>query len=209
MTTMYVDGCSFRENAVGKSGVGIVLLQGQQQDTFSFQLGAQSSQYAEIAAVLVALQTAVDRSVQTFVICTDSNYARLSFLCHLAHWKQNGFLTSNRKPVKHKELFMACDHLVTSHDLQIYWKKVTGHSRVPGPEKICNDLADSLAKSGAVDGSQWSFDPSWLVKVQSTQPNVEVTAVTRAQAVAEEADNTVSVQPMLSDPVLSASSAAA
>ncbi|XP_013856387.1 uncharacterized protein LOC106512273 [Austrofundulus limnaeus] len=102
MTTMYVDGCSFRQNAVGKSGVGIVLLQGQQQDTFSFQLGAQSSQYAEIAAVLVALQIAVDRSVQTFVICTDSNYARLSFLCHLANWKQNGFLTSNRKPVKLK-----------------------------------------------------------------------------------------------------------
>ncbi|XP_013883017.1 uncharacterized protein LOC106531661, partial [Austrofundulus limnaeus] len=200
MTTVYVDGCSFHHDKICKAGVGVILLQDQQQETFSFKLGSQSSQYAEIAGILVTLQIAVERSIQTLVICTDSNYARLSFSCHLAQWKLNGFLTSNKKAVKHKELFMACDHLVTSHDLQIYWKKVPGHSRVPGDDKHYNDFADSLAKSGAVDGTPWSFDPSWLVKAHTTRPTVEVSAITRAQAAAKPAENTVSVRPMLTDP---------
>ncbi|CAJ1081240.1 hypothetical protein LDENG_00238730%2C partial [Xyrichtys novacula] len=107
-----------------------------------------------------------------------SNYARLSFSCHQPLWKRNGFLTSNRKPVKHKDLFLACDFLTSNHDLQIYWKKVRGHSRIPGPDKTFNDQADSLAKQGALTGSDWHFEPS----VFPLPPVPLVCAVTRAQS---------------------------
>ena len=152
MITAYVDGCSFHHKLKVRAGVGLVWINNTPTDPQRFNLGSQSSQYAEIAGVLIALQTAVLHKVQTLVLCTDSNYARLSFSCHLPLWKQNGFTTSNRKPVKHKELFMSCDALVEMHNMQIYWKKVRGHSRIPGQDKEFNDLADTLAKQGALDG---------------------------------------------------------
>lgn len=72
------------------------------------------------------------------LICTDSNYARLSFMCHLPIWKHNGFRISTKKPVKHKDLLLACDNVVTDHNMHVYWKKVCGHSKLPGPDKLYN-----------------------------------------------------------------------
>ncbi len=88
-----------------------------------FNLGPRSSQYAEIAAILITLQMAASHNIKELLICTDSNYARLSFTCHLAGWKQNGFKTANNKPVKHQELFQAGDAIVTEHDIIVYWKR--------------------------------------------------------------------------------------
>ncbi len=73
--------------------------------------------------------------LKELLTCTDSNYGRLSFTCHLTGWKRNGFKTANNKPVKHQELFQASDAIVTEHDMIVYWKKVRGHSRQPGKTK--------------------------------------------------------------------------
>lgn len=87
----------------------------------------------------------------------DSNYAYLSFMCHLPIWKHNDFRPSNNKPVKHKDLLLACDSIVTDQDMHIYWKKVRGHSKLPGPDKLYNDQTDALAKDGALHGTPWIF----------------------------------------------------
>ncbi|XP_016393595.1 ribonuclease H-like, partial [Sinocyclocheilus rhinocerous] len=75
---------------------------------------------------------------------------RLGFTCHLPGWKQNGFKTANNKPVKHQHLFQACDDITCEHDMIVYWKKVKGHSKQPGPDKDLNDQMDALAKAGAL-----------------------------------------------------------
>ena len=171
-----------------------------------FQLGPKSSQYAEIAGILITLELAVAKDVTTLVICTDSNYARLSFSCHLNGWKLNGFTTSNRKPVTHKELFLACDHLVNTHDMQVYWKKVRGHSRVPGQDKRLNDLADILAKQGALQATLWTFNPVSLPDPESCPdpPAPAVCAVTRSHAKADPLPDPIapaadSIAPAFSD----------
>ncbi len=137
------------------------------------KLGHQSSQYAEIAAILITLQLAASHNIKELLICTDSNYACLSFTCHLTGWKRNGFKTANNKPVKHQELFQASDAIVTEHDMIVYWKKVRGHSRQPGQDKDLNDQTDALAKAGALDGEFWTF--------HALPPNPSVAAVTRHQ----------------------------
>ncbi|XP_016097109.1 A disintegrin and metalloproteinase with thrombospondin motifs 3-like [Sinocyclocheilus grahami] len=104
----------------------------------------------EIAAILITLQFAASHNIKELLIYIDSNYARLSFTCHLAGWKQNGFKTANNKPVKHQELFQACEAIFTEHDMIIYWKNVRGHSRQPGQDKDLNDQTDALAKAGAL-----------------------------------------------------------
>ena len=56
------------------------------------------------------------------------------------------------KEVKHSSLFLTCDKIVSEHGMDVYWKKVKGHSQIPGPDKTGNDEADRLAKAGALDG---------------------------------------------------------
>ncbi len=88
-----------------------------------FNLGPRSSQYAEIAAILITLQMAASHNIKELLICTDSNYASLSFTCHLAGWKQNGFKTANNKPVKHQELFQAGDAMSLNMTLSFIGKR--------------------------------------------------------------------------------------
>ena len=62
--------------------------------------------------------------------------------------------------------------------MRIYWKKVKGHSRTPGEDKLLNDQADNLAKQGAQSGTPWVFNPS-----QFPSPSTPaVLAITRRQA---------------------------
>ncbi len=123
MPTAYVDGCSYNHKGNLQAGAGVVWLNNDPCPLQQFYLGPRSSQYSEIAAILITLQMAASHNIKELLICTDSNYARLSFTCHLAGWKQNGFKTANNKPVKHQELFQAGDAIVTEHDIIVYWKK--------------------------------------------------------------------------------------
>ncbi len=139
-------------------------------------LGPQSSQYAEIAAILITLQLTASHNIEELLICTHRNYACLSFTFHLVGWKQNRFTTANNKPGKYQELFHANDAIVTEHDMIVYWEKVKGHSRQPGQDKDLNDQTDALAKAGALHGESWTF--------HALPPNPSVAAVTCRQHVA-------------------------
>ncbi|KAL0154641.1 hypothetical protein M9458_048904, partial [Cirrhinus mrigala] len=112
-------------------------------------------------------------NIKELLICTDSNYARLSFTCHLAGWKQNGFKTANNKPVKHQDFSQACGAIVTKHDMIVYWEKVRGYSRQPGQDKDLNNQTDALAKAGALHGEPWAL--------QALPPSPALTVVTRHQ----------------------------
>ncbi len=173
MPTAYVDGCSYNHKGNLQAGEGVVWLNNDPCPPQQFNLGPRSSQYAEIAAILITLQMAASHNIKELLICTDSNYARLSFTCHLSGWKQNGFKTANNKPVKHQELFQAGDAIVTEHDIIVYWKKVRGHSRQSEQDKDFNDQTDALAKAGALHGESWTF--------QALPPNPSVAAITRRQ----------------------------
>ncbi|XDV36008.1 hypothetical protein PO909_005862 [Leuciscus waleckii] len=176
MPTAYVDGCSYNSEGILKAGAGVLWVNDHPCPPQHFKLGPKSSQYAEIAAILITLQIAASNNIKELLICTDSNYARLSFVCHLQTWKQNGFKTANNKPVKHQHLFQECDNITTTHDLAVYWKKVKGHSKLPGQDKDFNDHTDALAKAGARHGEPWnspkpSPTPDVAVLTRSKKPS--------------------------------------
>ncbi|KAG1941678.1 retrotransposable element [Pimephales promelas] len=177
MPTAYVDGCSYNQEGARQAGAGVLWVNDLPCPPQHFKLGPQSSQYAEVAAILITLQIASAHNIRELLICTDSNYARLSFTCHLPSWKQNGFKTSNGKPVTHQNLFQACDNLTRQHDMIVYWKKVKGHSKQPGLDKDLNDRTDGLAKAGALHGTPWAppaqpqtFDVAVLTRSKRTFP---------------------------------------
>jgi ribonuclease HI len=72
---------------------------------------------------------------------TDSEYLRNGITKWINVWKQNGWKTRDRKPVKNADLWQALDQLMARCQVQFHW--VRGHS---GHD--LNDRADALARKG-------------------------------------------------------------
>ncbi len=71
----------------------------------------------------------------------DSTYVMQGVKSWMPGWKRNGWRTSDKKPVKNKELWQALDEQVARHDITWVWVK--GHAGDPG-----NERADELANKG-------------------------------------------------------------
>lgn len=160
MKCVYADGCSFTdENQETRAEAGIYWPHPElHQLSQGYQLGKQTSQYAELAAVLIALmQVAIELHLKEIVICTDSEYVSKTFLEYLQRWRQLGMVNSKGKPVKNATIISTIESLVTQSQIDVYWKKVKGHSQEVGQDKEGNDHANSLAKEGAINGQKWEL----------------------------------------------------
>jgi ribonuclease HI len=87
------------------------------------------------------------------ILYTDSEYLRKGITEWITQWKQRGWKTAAKKPVKNADLWRELDGLVDNH--RIDWRWVKGHSGDPGNEK-----ADELANRG-VDALLASGEPSF------------------------------------------------
>ena len=76
-------------------------------------------------------------------LTTDSKYVQQGILEWLANWKQRGWKTAARKPVKNVDLWQRLDKATQGHEIE--WAWVKGHS---GHRE--NELADELANK-AID----------------------------------------------------------
>ncbi len=74
-------------------------------------------------------------------LSTDSTYVKDGITTWIHKWKENGWKTSNRKPVKNKDLWRALEEALEHHSVEWIWVK--GHSGHPE-----NERADELARSG-------------------------------------------------------------
>jgi ribonuclease HI len=92
----------------------------------------------EMMAAIVALETLERPSVLTVV--TDSIYLKDGITGWIHGWKQNGWKTSSRKPVKNTDLWQRLDTAQARH--QVKWEWIKGHA---GHEQ--NERADRLARA--------------------------------------------------------------
>jgi ribonuclease HI len=136
---MYTDGAC-RGNP-GPGGWGVSLRAGGKVKNFYGGEIETTNNRMELTAAIEGLR-ALNRS-SAVVIYTDSQYVRLGITEWIHNWKQRGWKTAARKPVKNDDLWRQLDHLAADHDID--WRWVKGHSGDPG-----NELADSLANT-AID----------------------------------------------------------
>jgi ribonuclease HI len=94
----------------------------------------------ELTAVIQALSALKSRC--QVAIYTDSEYVRNGITTWIHGWKQRGWRTADKKPVKNVELWQRLETLAAQHDVQWHW--VRGHNGDPG-----NERADALANRGA------------------------------------------------------------
>ena len=103
----------------------------------------------ELLAAIEGLKRLKERcSVE---IVTDSEYLKNGITNWIKGWKRNGWVTKDKQPVKNRDLWMALDDLVNTHEAQ--WKWTKGHASHED-----NNRCDELATRAALE--QISSEPS-------------------------------------------------
>jgi ribonuclease HI len=93
----------------------------------------------EMTAAIEAL-AALKRRCQVDLY-TDSQYVRNGITEWLPQWKQRGWKTADRKPVKNADLWRRLESEMARHEVRWHWVK--GHAGHAG-----NERADELANRG-------------------------------------------------------------
>ena len=123
----------------GPGGWGAVLQYGSTVKEMKGGAPLTTNNQMELTAAIEALG-ALKRAC-TVELHTDSNYVKDGLTKWIHGWKQNGWRTKDRKPVKNVELWQALDAATQRHTINWHWVK--GHN---GDEM--NERADQLANEG-------------------------------------------------------------
>jgi len=137
---IYTDGaCSGNP---GPGGWGAILRwRGEEREMYGGEPDTTNNRM-ELTAAIMALET-LKRSVKAR-LHTDSTYVKDGITRWITRWKEKGWKTANRKPVKNKDLWQRLDEAVAAHDVEWHWVK--GHAGHPE-----NERADELARRGIAD----------------------------------------------------------
>lgn len=123
----------------GPGGWGVLMRHGKHEKTMHGGEPDTTNNRMELQAVIQALK-ALKRPCHV-IVHTDSQYVQKGMKEWLAGWKQRGWRTADKKPVKNADLWQELDALVQQHELT--WRWVRGHAGDPG-----NERADQLANLG-------------------------------------------------------------
>jgi ribonuclease HI len=116
-----------------------VLVAGRHRKTLHGGERVTTNNRMELTAAIEALAALKGRP--QVVLHTDSKYLLEGISRWLPGWKQRGWKTAAKRPVRNQDLWEKLDALAAGHD--VTWKWVKGHSGHAG-----NDEADALANRG-------------------------------------------------------------
>ncbi len=134
---IYTDGAC--KGNPGPGGWGVFLKAGQAERELWGGVPRTTNNRMELTAVIQGL-TVLTRPCQV-TLYTDSEYVRQGITSWINGWRERGWLTTDRKPVKNQDLWQELDALNERHDVD--WRWVKGHDGDPG-----NERADALANRG-------------------------------------------------------------
>jgi ribonuclease HI len=134
---VYTDGAC--KGNPGPGGWGALLRwNGHEKELFGGERDTTNNRM-ELTAVIQALSALKSRC--RVAVYTDSEYVKNGITTWIHGWKQRGWRTADKKPVKNLELWQRLETLAAQHDVQWHW--VRGHDGDPG-----NERADQLANRG-------------------------------------------------------------
>ena len=139
MIKIYTDGACKGNPGVG--GWGALILQDDKNIELFGGENETTNNRMELMAVIMALKEM--SSSEELIIYTDSTYVQKGISEWIKNWKLNNWRSSNKKPVKNKDLWMQLDE--ASYARKINWEWVKGHAGNEGNEK-----ADELANKGVI-----------------------------------------------------------
>lgn len=139
MVEIFTDGAC-RGNP-GPGGWAALLRYDEHDKIISGAESATTNNRMELQAAIEALAQ-LKRPVKA-AITTDSQYLRQGVMQWMRNWKRNGWMTSQKQPVKNRDLWERLDALTQLHEVEWHWVK--GHSG-----HVENELVDQAANA-AID----------------------------------------------------------
>lgn len=129
----------------GPGGYGVVLKYNHHLKELAGGFKLTTNNRMELMAAIIGLESL--KEACNVVLTTDSQYVRLGITQWLNNWKRNNWRTSQKEPVKNKDLWQRLDTASSRH--QIDWQWVKGHAGHPENER-CDELARVAATEQAI-----------------------------------------------------------
>jgi ribonuclease HI len=126
----------------GPGGWAAILAFGDREKELSGGEPLTTNNRMELMAAIAALE-ALKRPC-CVDLHTDSQYLRNGITSWITKWKQNGWRTAEKKPVKNADLWRRLDAALSTH--QIRWHWLRGHA---GHDS--NERADALARQAIAE----------------------------------------------------------
>ncbi|GAB3223629.1 ribonuclease HI [Glycomyces halotolerans] len=134
---IYTDGAC--AGNPGPGGWGVYFKWGEHERELYGSEAVTTNNRMELMAAIQALET-LKRPMRVHIY-TDSSYVRNGITAWMTNWKRNGWLNSQKQPVKNADLWRRLDEAAERHHVDWHW--VRGHAGDPG-----NERADTLAVKG-------------------------------------------------------------
>ena len=145
---VYTDGgCSGNP---GPGGWGIVVIANGEARQLSGGEKITTNNRMELTAAISALsviQNTPSFNGKKIIVNIDSQYVKNGITVWIKSWKQKGWKTADKKPVKNQDLWQQLDEL--NSNLNVEWNWVKGHAGIEYNE-ICDQLCQKeIAKNTA------------------------------------------------------------
>ena len=138
MIKIYTDGSCIGNP--GNGGWAAIIIIGEKKTKIKGSKKDTTNNQMELIAPIKALSKIPKGSkVQIF---TDSKYVKSGITEWIHNWKKNGWKTTNKQPVKNKELWTELDYLTDKFEIK--WSWVKAHST----DELNNEV-DLLAREAA------------------------------------------------------------
>ena len=138
MIKIYTDG-SCLENPGNGGWAAIIIDDGKKTQIKGSKKNTTNNQMELIAPIEALKKIPKGSKVQIF---TDSKYVKSGITEWIHNWKKNGWKTTDKQPVKNKELWEELDLL--TNEFEISWNWVKAHST----DKLNNEV-DLIAREAA------------------------------------------------------------
>jgi ribonuclease HI len=123
----------------GPGGWGAILISGTHRKELCGGEPQSTNNRMELSAAIAALETL--KKPSRVELHTDSQYVRNGISTWIHGWKQRGWKTADRQPVKNVDLWQRLDAARQRHEVHWHWVKGhAGHAE--------NERADELAREG-------------------------------------------------------------
>ena len=136
MIKIYTDGSCLGNP--GKGGWAAIIINDGKKTKIKGSKKNTTNNQMELIAPIMALKKIKKKS--EIIIFTDSKYVKDGITDWIKKWKVNNWKSSNKKPVKNKDLWIKLDSACQKH--KVTWKWVKAHAG-----NKYNNLVDELAVS--------------------------------------------------------------
>jgi ribonuclease HI len=127
----------------GPGGWAALLRKGATEKLISGAEAVSTNNQMELMAAIRGLEE-LKKPVRV-TLTTDSQYVRQGITQWIEAWKRNGWTTSQKKPVKNKELWQRLDIAVAQHEVDWRWVKGhSGHRENEMVDQAANDAIDNM-----------------------------------------------------------------